>query len=207
MPRKERPLNRDTGVVRDASLVVIASEDTYAAENYFCRFKSTRVQFRVLPTQEGESSPTHLVDRLRQYRDEFSIGSDDVLWYCGDTDHWVRNGHQRIMSQAIQHCRQAEFRVALSAPCFEVWLLLHFVDQIPDSIKNCGHIQPILSEVSGGYSKRLGLKVPLTNSMVRRALSNAEKLSVDEYKIPEEASTQVHRIVQDVINRGLLELN
>ena len=30
MPLRRRPLDRDGGVVRDASLIVIASEDTYA---------------------------------------------------------------------------------------------------------------------------------------------------------------------------------
>ena len=29
MPHKKRPLDRDSGVVRDASLLVIACEDTY----------------------------------------------------------------------------------------------------------------------------------------------------------------------------------
>lgn len=43
MPLKPRPLDRDNGVVRDASLVIIASEDRYAVKQYFSRFKPRRV--------------------------------------------------------------------------------------------------------------------------------------------------------------------
>ena len=35
MPLKKRPLDRDRGVLRDASLIVIASEDTYAMQAAF----------------------------------------------------------------------------------------------------------------------------------------------------------------------------
>ena len=43
MPRKKRPLDRDGGALRDARLVVIASEDTLAVRDYFSRFRLRRV--------------------------------------------------------------------------------------------------------------------------------------------------------------------
>lgn len=51
--RKKRPLDRKVKVVRDASLVVIASEDRYAVRQYFDFFESTRMQLRVLETRDG----------------------------------------------------------------------------------------------------------------------------------------------------------
>jgi hypothetical protein len=93
MPRRQRPLIRDTDTLRDASLIVIASEDTYAVERYFRRFRPRRVQFRFLPTEQGRSSPQAILDRLDAYRSEFQIGGDDELWYCGDTDHWITGNH------------------------------------------------------------------------------------------------------------------
>jgi hypothetical protein len=38
MPRKKRPLDRDGGALRDARLVVIASEDTLAVRDNFRGF-------------------------------------------------------------------------------------------------------------------------------------------------------------------------
>jgi len=43
MPRRQRPLIRDSNMERDTSLIVIASEDTHAVERYFDRFKPRRV--------------------------------------------------------------------------------------------------------------------------------------------------------------------
>ena len=72
MPRKNRPLDRTTGLVRDSSIVVIACEDTHAVKQYFAKFRTRRVQFKVLPTEEGYPVVTtkqmSLVYRLARYR-------------------------------------------------------------------------------------------------------------------------------------------
>ncbi len=57
MPLKKRPLDRDSGVLRDARLIVIASEDTYAVADYFKRFRTRRLQFIIIPTEGGQSRP------------------------------------------------------------------------------------------------------------------------------------------------------
>lgn len=44
MPRKTRPLDRESGVVRDASLVIIASEDTYAVQQFPVALKCPEIR-------------------------------------------------------------------------------------------------------------------------------------------------------------------
>ena len=85
MPRKKRPLDRDSGVVRDASLVVIACEDTHAVKQYFARFRTRKVQFHVLPTQDEHSSPQDVLARLDRFKEEFATQERDVFWVCVDT--------------------------------------------------------------------------------------------------------------------------
>ena len=65
--RKKRPLDREAKPVRDASLVVIASEDRYAVRQYFDFFESTRIQFRVLETRDGKSAPEYVLERISEY--------------------------------------------------------------------------------------------------------------------------------------------
>ena len=89
MPRKPRPLQRDPEVLRDASLIVIASEDRYAVESYFRRFRPKRVQFIVLPTLDCNSSPGHVLDRLNEFKQEYASESEDQFWLCIDADRWV----------------------------------------------------------------------------------------------------------------------
>jgi hypothetical protein len=64
MPRKPRPLTRSNQEHRDARLIVIASEDTYAVERYFLQFRPKHVQFKVLPAVNNQSSPQATLDRL-----------------------------------------------------------------------------------------------------------------------------------------------
>lgn len=123
MPRKKRPLERDSDTFRDATLIVIASEDTHAAQNYFARFRARRIKFTVLPTTAGASSPQSLLDRLDSFRNEYATEEGDQFWYCGDTDHWIRSNHIQNLTSVLQHCRQKSYGVALSRPCFEFWLV------------------------------------------------------------------------------------
>ena len=146
MARKKRPLDRDGGIVRDATLVVIASEDSFAAAVYFSQFRTRRVQFRVLPTEDGRSSPGDIVRRLKDFEREFQLGDGDQLWYCGDLDHWAESGHIANFTEALQLCKQADYRIAVSNPCFELWLLLHFVDLDEDHSVTCAAVETRLSE-------------------------------------------------------------
>lgn len=93
MPRKRRPLDRTSGVLRDASIVVIACEDTHAVKQYFAKFRAKRIQYMVLPTVDGNSSPRAVVERLNAYKEEYATEDGDELWICIDADHWVHGGH------------------------------------------------------------------------------------------------------------------
>jgi hypothetical protein len=200
MPRKPRPLDRDLGVVRDASLIVIASEDTHAVESYFARFQPRRVQFKVLPTEEGHSSPQHIVDRLDKFRKEFYLDAGDQLWYCGDTDHWVRANHLPNLLQVMAHCNQAGYHVALSNPCFELWLLLHFVD-FPGHLNTCADLCRWLSQNAQGYSKDRGCQAVLTAEMISQAAERAAAMDTDANQIPEIITTRIYRILALLIGR------
>ncbi len=66
---------------------------------------------------------------------EEQIGDEDELWICIDADHWIRGSHQRELAEVLRQCRSNGYGVAISNPCFEVWLLLHFVT-IDDDLLN-----------------------------------------------------------------------
>jgi hypothetical protein len=200
MPRKPRPLDRDSGAVRDATLIVIASEDTHAVRDYFARFHPRRVQFRVLPTEHGQSAPEHIAQRLDAFRAEFNLDTDDQMWYCGDTDHWVRGNHLPNLLQVLQHCRQAGYDVALSNPCFELWLLLHFTT-LPANTITCNAVSDALSAAAGGYSKEGGCQATITGEMVDQAVERATHLDAGSAEIPVAPTTRIYRILNLLIER------
>jgi hypothetical protein len=200
MPRKPRPLDRDTDVLRDASLIVIASEDTYAVQEYFSSFRPRRVQFKVLSTKDGLSSPEHIVVRLDNFKSEFLLDESDQLWYCGDTDHWIMGQHLPNLLRVIQHCNQAGYHVALSNPCFELWLLLHFSD-LPDGLETCQSICDELAAAAGGYSKDSGCSLSVTSEMVYAAKDRAWKLDAGTDRVPMTPTTRIYRILELLIQR------
>jgi len=204
MPRRQRPLIRDTETVRDASLIVIASEDTHAVELYFDRFRPSRVQFRFLPTEHGRSSPQAIVDRLDAYRAEFEIGEDDELWYCGDIDHWAAGSHLPNLQSVLSHCHSQGYLVALSNPCFELWLLLHF-EEAPTVSLNCEAVCERLRAVAGGYSKPNGCVTEITTEHVQWAIARA-KDGDTAMGLPNNPATQIYRIVKSMADRHSIAL-
>lgn len=205
MPRKPRPLNRDEGVVRDARLVVIASEDRYAVKNYFDRFRPKRVQFRVLPTEDGDSSPNSILQRLEEFCEEYQIGPGDELWYCGDVDHWAESNHISTLTSVMAKCRQKGYFVALSNPCFELWLLLHFSD-LPSGIEKCKQVTEKLKELANGYSKRSGCVTPLSKEMIEHALRRSKAIDTGTPDIPNSATTRVYMMLETLLDRESIRL-
>jgi hypothetical protein len=201
MPRRRRPLDRKSGVLRDASLIVIASEDTHAVKQYFDRFELRRVQFVVLPTQKGRSSPEALIERLDLYQEEFEIGDGDQLWIVLDTDHWIRGGHRNNLIEVLNRCRQRNFRFAISNPCFELWLLLHFQDWPVGNDLSCSEIIRQLRAVAGGYRKNAVYSLSITPASVEAAVERARSRDKSGNWFPDEMGTQVYRIIDELTER------
>ena len=207
MPRKKRPLDRDGGIVRDASLMVIASEDTYAVKVYFSRFRTRQVQFRVLSTEDGKSSPKDVVDRLNEFKKEFQTLDGDQFWYCGDLDHWAQSGHIANFTEALRLCRQADYHIAISNPCFELWLLLHFADLDASHSAKGADVEAQLSANANGYSKRIGCMAAISPEMVHDAIRRSKALDVTPADvIPQVPTTRVYLIVEELLKRDSIDL-
>jgi hypothetical protein len=199
MPRKTRPLDRDSGVVRDASLVIIASEDTYAVKQYFARFKTKKVQFLVLPSTDGRSSPEHVLDRLRNAVNDNATELGDSFWLCIDRDRWDHASLSHVVSQ----CHAKNFRVAMSSPCFELWLLLHF-QEVSEQLGTCQEVMAKLRSLHGGYSKQCCRSVGITEEMVREAISRAKHLDHSDNPLLETTSTHVYKILELLIEKDAI---
>ena len=205
--KKQRPLERSEGVDRDASIIVIACEDKYAPKVYFGQFVTSRVQFKVLSTEDCRSSPDQIVQRLRTYKDEFQLGGSDQLWYLGDLDHWSEPNHIANLTLALMECRQAGFWVAICNPCFELWLLLHFVDLHNKQSWNAKTIESVLRQHAGGYSKVHGCVTPITSEMVEVAIERDRAL--DEFPaedIPRTPTSRVSRIIEVLKHKQAIRL-
>lgn len=208
MPRRKRSLDRDSGVIRDASLVIIASEDTHAVKQYFRRFRTRRLEFRVLETLDCRSSPRDVMLRIDKYLAEEVALDGDQFWICIDSDHWTEANHINNLVQVLRECRQKKYRVAVSNPCFELWLLLHFDDFSTDQASCCCEaVEKKLRSVVGSYRKDQVTALPLSADSVHLAIERASRLDCDKQVLSASPTTQVYQLLQLLLQRECIDLH
>jgi len=208
--RKPLSIGRSQRALRDDRVFVVATDDTYAPEQYFENLPLPRVKVVVLPTPKdsGLSSPGHVVDRLKvafqNVAQKRQIQAGDEFWVFLDTDHHIRDAHLQATLDALLTARQAGFEVAISNPCFELWLLLHHEDVAPGTtFAKCAEVEQKLRDRLGEYNKTsvkaghfpLG-RVP---DAIRRARALEAAPDDPEGHWPQQAGTRVYRLVERVL--------
>jgi len=200
--RKPRPLTRDAGSLRDDRLFIVACDDTFAPKQYFDFFRITRVKIHVVPTADGRSVATHVLNRLLQFDHE----PDDELWMLLDTDHCTRGSHLQGFVKALRDADDKNVKVALSKPCFEFWLLLHHLDEAAAvGLANCGDVESRLRETAGEYSKTNLKRSHYPIASVAEAWKRAERLdaTVAGGDVPADNTSRVYRLWKAIAEKAL----
>ncbi len=203
VPRKPRPLNRDSGF-RDDRLCIIACDDCYAPKQYFEFFAIPRIQIHVVSTQDGTSVAEHVLDRLLDFKK--SVDSDDELWMLLDTDHCIRDTHLGGFTEALRRASKAGVNVALSRPSFELWLLLHYRDESAVlDLPNATKVEEALRDILGGYNKTKLKREHYPGTLLATAIERAERLdlSVPGGDIPSSNTTRVYRLWKSIVSKAL----
>ena len=196
--RRKRPLDRSVPHQRDTRLIIIATEGKETERKYFTLFRDTRIiQIKVLPTGEDNlSSPQHVINRLNGYRVEYQIGEGDELWLMVDVDRWKNLG------EIVDEAYRRGYQVAISNPCFEVWLLCHFQDP-PKNAQKCQPIEDTLREVLGGSYNKSNLDISQFADKLDSAIQRTEQLDINpKDRWPQSVGSHVYMVVHSI--RGLV---
>lgn len=132
-------------------------------------------------------------DRARAERDE-NLAFDEV-WCAYDVDE-----HPRL-NDARQLAAANEIDLAVSNPCFELWLLLHFRDS--PGMRHRHDVQALLAKFIEGYDKHL--EPALVLSGYEKALERALRLDRDATEMEESGrnpTTGVHRLTESIRRGG-----
>ncbi|MBM3334999.1 RloB domain-containing protein, partial [Candidatus Sumerlaeota bacterium] len=192
---RPRPLNRTIPHEREARLIVIATEGSETEKKYFTVFRSTHVQVRVLPTEQGRSSPNHVFSSLSKFKREYELSADDQLWVMVDVDRWPK----KMLAQVARGARQKGFRMAVSNPCFELWLYLHHSDIDRGKRYTSQEMKKELAELLGGYDPS-DLQTEQFERHIEAALRRARALDVaPKERWPSNTGTHVYRVVNEVL--------
>jgi hypothetical protein len=215
MPRRRfKDRERKSGY-RDAKLIVIATEGFLTEKQYFNdlafddRYRNPRVHVKVLERSSTDSSPNHIIQELDRYRREnkLHLADYDELWLVIDLDRW---GDKKLSDIAAQ-CIQKIYRLAVSTPCFEIWLLLHFnsLNEYTDDeqnelltnrkINDRTRLEKELVELCGSYSKS-NLDTATFIPHIETAIERARALDINpDHRWLNHLGTRVYLLAESII--------
>lgn len=204
---------------RDARLIVIASEGKDTERIYFKalakEYTNPRVHVHILERSENEqnnSSPEHVLKQLNDYKIQYELEADDELWLVVDKDRWT----EAMLSRVATECSQeVAMHMALSNPCFELWLLLHMEDaasltteekkQWMENRRKSKNADPYLKvrlrQKMGSYHES-DYDAPALIVHVEEAIARAKDLDnnlTDRW--PQTLGTRVYLLAESVMNR------
>lgn len=219
MPREPLPLIRKGGHIDAEKLFVLSYEGTVTEKKYFEDLRSSDlfnnnglIEIVPLKRPKNKGSDPFSVKRLLQVaKNEYGFKSADEFWLIIDRDDW-ESIHKLNFDELASDCKKEKnFYLAMSNPCFEIWLILHLKHisnftieeqkRIFENVKvsnSKNDIDVILGNLQGrGYNKRPNSKVflPLTKIAIERAKS-LDNLKED---YPKSIGTHVYKLIEKLI--------
>jgi hypothetical protein len=203
-----RPLKRKVATRKPRKTLVVFCEGERTEPEYLDALKRqplvrdvAAVDLRV-ETGHGGSVPRTLVAmatdaRNRAIEEEAEI---DEFWCVFDVE-WPTN-HPGLI-EAVQQARANGILLAVSNPCFEVWLILHFQDHAAWLDNN--QARRLRRELDGSTDKGLDASkyMPLTADATRRAASLDRRHLEDGTVFPQDnPSSGMHRLLVAVAPPG-----
>ncbi|MGL5963387.1 MAG: RloB family protein, partial [Fusobacteriaceae bacterium] len=110
---------------------VIACEGSETEISYFKGIQdnkdelgiSNNIEIKPLQREGTKSHPTHVLADLKRYMQENGIKNDEL---CMVIDRDPNNFFESQFDKIVQECKKNKYFLAITNPCFEFWLLLHF---------------------------------------------------------------------------------
>jgi hypothetical protein len=198
MTRNSRPLARRAGTATEAQTIVIVCEGKETEDIYFngirkeYRLATTHIKFIGLGMD-----PLKVVEKAKELKPDY-----DYTWAVFDVESAGPHGqrHSRLEA-AIAKADQVGIRCAISHPCFELWLILHF--KLHTAYLNNEAARRMVSRLDCAYdNKRFDFaKVwPLHQSALRNADQLDRQKRLDHPRLVDRNPwTTVHELVRQLL--------
>jgi RloB-like protein len=208
MPNRNRPLHRRSPKLQPRPRLLIICEGKLTEPSYFRGFKDAeKVRLVDVVIDDEGGTPKTLVERavikMKAAKKAARRAQDksleyDQIWCVFDVDE-----HPKLMD-ARQQANAHKISLAVSNPCFELWLLLHFRDQRGWMHRH--DAQCACREQIPGFDKEIDFR--RVRDRVDVAIQRAIELDLWQTTRGEQdsnPSTTVHKLVQRLKNLGKAE--
>ena len=188
-PKRGQLLDR-TVQNRDARVFVVATEGAVDEPSYFTQLQrngtipANRIKLHLIPTpHNGRSDPEGVFDRLVTFTEDTRLLKEDECWLVLDVDRWPK------LPVIAQFAKERSYGLAISNPCFEIWLLCHFPDASLDG--SCQELKP--------RKGKLIAEIPIDErwpaDSVAAARERARDLDTWNSWMPDEPGTNVYKLI------------
>jgi len=176
---------------RDATIFLIVCEGGKREPDYFRFFEgiSSKLNLIVIPSSEGKSAPNHLLENAKSAIIKNNSDEGDFeLWFVLDNDKWGTHIHTLNNECATKNDK---WKIALSNPCFEVWLYYHFRSEkpLPEIIETSNVWKALVNTtINGGFDST---RHPI---LISDAIANSRNNYTKRGYIPDPGSTDLHQL-------------
>lgn len=193
MPKLNRSYTKKTPF-RDARLFVIIAEGV-REESYFGWFnaKNSRIQVLVIEQDGSGSAPNLLVRRLQMAQEEgkYLPDASDHVWFVCDVDRW----RKQIEDLRIDCQQKPNWNLAVSNPCFEVWLHFHSGSLNANERVSCSQLKKELPKSKMGAFNTNKYAV-----MIKQAATNARRSDPNpDSFFPDRMQSKVYKLAESML--------
>lgn len=189
-------LSRPRGMRPYRSTVFVATEGSVTEVEYLDVLRAYAredLNVRLVAGACGKSSPRRVLARMREYLKRMAMRPDDQAWLVVDRDAWKPEDLDQLCRWAEDDAR---YHVAVSNPCFEFWLLLHFEEGV--GVSDAEICTARLRKFCPDYSKHLipGL---FTRERIDSAVARAKRGQSRDNWPHACGRTTFHRLVEALL--------
>lgn len=227
MPREAKALVREGGYLNAEKYFVLSFEGTVTEKRYFEALRASEkfnnsglIETIPLVRKKSDatgSDPISVKAMLKKAKEEFNFKHTDEFWVIIDRDDW-EDEHHINLEKLVEDCKaEGNFFVAMSNPCFEMWLILHRTElssftederkaiRINERVSNTKHHVDIVLERLIGHPYKKRLKgddfIPFVHDAIRRA----ETGHVEGDDLPKDLGSDVYLLVKKLVNEEKIE--
>jgi hypothetical protein len=148
------------GTFRDSRRFLIFTEGAKREVRYFeaVGVDERRISVLVFGADPltNDSSPEQTLARAITQINKSPLMEDDRVWLVIDKDRWSEK--QLMLVQRA--CSDKGWNLAITNPCFELWLYLHYTELPEDYSSNCQQLKTELGALTTpeGYQPEIALK-------------------------------------------------
>jgi len=203
-PRADRRLDRRVGDRVPKRTFLVYCEGERTEPDYLKALKRDPEIRRVAsiqiepPAAAGGSLPIKLVTAAAKARSGVSVthGDVDEVWCLFDVE-WPQN-HPKL-DEAVALARRSDVHLAISNPCFELWLVLHLTDHTrPLETRPA---EKLRQRLDGSSSKEVegATYMPIRQDAARRARSLDEMHKDNDTNFPDDnPSSGMYKLLEAI---------